>query len=108
LEQLLAQGETTRGLMEPSKALAKFTVDVWRDLLAMERETVGHPVQTRTQITAEIQPTSANLEKLARDIRSVADQEGLPDATRAQLRDWKWSSRVAHFKLHGDLEEARP
>jgi hypothetical protein len=108
LDQSLAKTDGNTSLMEPSKALAKFTNDVWRELLAFERETVAHPVQAATQILAEVQPTYANLEKLLRDLHGVAEAEALPDATRSQLRDWKWASRIAHFKLHGDLEEARP
>jgi hypothetical protein len=108
LEKVFATTGATSALMEPGKTLAKFTTDLLRDLLAMERETISHPIQAGTQTIAEIQPTYANLEKLCRDLRVVAEDEGLSDATRSQLRDWKWASRIAHFKLHGDLEEARP
>lgn len=78
-----------------------------RDLLAVRRETAPSSVQTVAQLTVEIQPTYANFDKLCQDLRPIDADETLSAEARAHRKDQHWEARIAHFKLHGDLEEAR-
>jgi len=114
LEQALKNSEATAANREALSTLAKSCaqlsrdlLSVRRDLLAIKRETLAQPGQLVAQLGSEVQPTYANFDRLQQDLRAIAGNEKLSAEARTHLVDRRWESRIAHFKLHGDLEEAR-